>query len=183
MPGPGVGQSGHRRRHPARGAGQDAAIDLLVALNEPMTASQVEAGNVDFRDRGALPVVEASTPLAALRPAVPGKPGRNVMGQVVKPPAARMLRLQSGRNVNLEDNGRVVVAAAKGILNRPELEKFEVLDVLEIKGDVDFKVGHVNFPGLVRVMGAVLPDFRVRAHSSGGGGPGAPQPRGADRRP
>ncbi len=145
--------------------GQDATIDLLVALTESQSATPGGSGNVDFRDRGALPVVEVGTPLAALRPAVPGKPGRNVLGQVVKAPPARLLRLQSGRGVSLEDNGRVVVAAAKGILNHPETEKFEVLDILEIKGDVDFKVGHVNFPGLVRVSGAVLPDFRVRAHS------------------
>jgi uncharacterized protein (DUF342 family) len=146
-------------------AGQNASIDLLVAVAAPQTPGQGGAGNLDFRDRGSLPVVEAGTPLAALRPAVPGKPGRNVLGQLVKAPPVRLLRLHSGRGVTLEDDGRVVVASAKGILNHPEAEKFEVLDILDIKGDVDFKVGHVNFPGLVRVSGAVLPDFRVRAHS------------------
>ncbi|MFH1035853.1 MAG: FapA family protein [Pseudomonadota bacterium] len=145
--------------------GQDAAIDLLVAQTEPQSAGPGTGANVDFRDRGSLPVVEAGTPLAALRPAVPGKPGRNVLGQLVKAPPVRLLRLLSGRGVTVEDGGRVLVASAKGILNHPETEKFEVLDILEIKGDVDFKVGHVNFPGLVKVSGAVLPDFRVRAHS------------------
>lgn len=145
--------------------GQDASIDILVATNEAQAGGQAASGSVDFRDRGSLPVVEAGTPLAALRPAVPGKPGRNVLGQVVKAPPVRLLRLQAGRGVSLEDDGRVAVANVKGILNHPETEKFEVLDILIINGDVDFKVGHINFPGLVRVSGAVLPDFRVRAHS------------------
>ncbi|CAO0819684.1 hypothetical protein DFAR_1060002 [Desulfarculales bacterium] len=83
---------------------------------------------------------------------------------LVKAPPVRLLRLQSGRGVALEDNDRMVVAAAKGSRNPPETKKIAVLDILEIKEDVAFKRRPVNFPGLVRVSGAVPPDFRVRAH-------------------
>lgn len=145
--------------------GQDAKIELLVAPPPPLIKQTQGGGQVDFRDRGALPVVEQGTPLATLTPAVPGKPGRNVLGQLLQPTPPRMLRLKAGRNVTLEDEGRVAVATAQGILRNHDAEHFEVLNILEVPGDVDFKVGHINFPGLVRVHGAILPDFRVRAHS------------------
>ncbi|MFH1060495.1 MAG: flagellar assembly protein A [Pseudomonadota bacterium] len=144
---------------------QDARIEVLVALPDKRAWRQDDQGNIDFRDRGAWPTVEAGTPLAALHPPAPGKPGRNVLGQDIKPSAPRVLRLKKGRGVELQQDGRVAVATARGIINRPEEEKFEILETLEIKGDVDFNVGHVDFPGLVRVHGAVLSDFRVRAHT------------------
>jgi len=143
----------------------DARIEVLVALPDKRAWRQDQQGNIDFRDRGAWPTVEAGARLAVLHPASPGKNGRNVLGQDVRPPAPRMLRLKKGRGVELQQDGRLAVATARGIINRPEEEKLEILEVLEIKGDVDFNVGHVEFPGLVRVRGAVLPDFRVRAHT------------------
>lgn len=143
----------------------DATIEVLVALPDKRAWRQDQQGNVDFRDRGVWPTVEAGTPLAVLRPAAPGKNGRNVLGQDVRPPAPRMLRLKKGRGVELQQDGRVAVAMVRGIINRPEEERLEVLETLEIAGDVDFNVGHVDFPGMVRVRGAVLPDFRVRAHT------------------
>ncbi len=145
--------------------GRDASIQMLVSLPGGQVGRQNAQGHVDFRDRGALPVIKPGTPIATLQAAQPGKPGRNVLGKDMAAPPARLLRLQKGRGVELEQNGTVAMATLKGILNRPSEERFEVLDVLEINGDVDFNVGHVNFPGLVRVKGAVLPDFRVRAHT------------------
>lgn len=144
---------------------QDAFIEMLVALPDKRAWRQDQQGNIDFRDRGVWPTVEAGAPLAVLHPAVPGKNGRNVLGQDVRPSTPRILRLKKGHGVDIQQDGRVAVATARGIINRPEEEKLEVLETLEIKGDVDFNVGHVDFPGLVRVHGAVLSDFRVRAHT------------------
>lgn len=147
------------------GTPQDAQIEVLMGLPEQRTWKQNENGHVDFRDRGAWPVAEEGQPIAVLHPAVPGSIGRNVFGQDVVPPMPRLLRLKKGKGVDLQQDGTVVVATVRGLLNRPEEEKFEVLQVLEIKGDVDFNVGHVDFPGVVKVSGGVLPDFRVRAHT------------------
>lgn len=143
----------------------DARISVLVSLPDKRAWRQDDQGNIDFRDRGVWPTVEPGTPLAALQPPAPGKPGRNVLGQDIKPPTPRVLRLKKGRGVELQKEGRLAVSTARGIINQPEEEKFEILEILEIKGDVDFNVGHVDFPGLVRVHGAVLSDFRVRAHT------------------
>lgn len=149
----------------APGQPQDAQIEVLMGLPEQRTWRQNENGHVDFRDRGAWPVAEEGRPIAILHPATPGAPGRNVFGQDVIPPLPRMLRLKKGKGVDLQQDGTVAVATVRGLLNRPEEEKFEVLQVLEIRGDVDFNVGHVDFPGVVKVTGGVLPDFRVRAHT------------------
>ena len=152
-------------RGTAPGKPQDARIEALMGLPEQRTWRQNESGHVDFRDRGAWPVAEEGRPIAILHPAVAGEKGRNVFGQDVIPPLPRLLRLKKGKGVDLQQDGTVAVATTRGLLNRPEEEKFEVLQVLEIRGDVDFNVGHVDFPGVVKVSGGVLPDFRVRAHT------------------
>lgn len=149
----------------APGQPQDAQIEVLMGLPEQRTWKQNDSGHVDFRDRGAWPVAEEGRPIAILHPAVPGATGRNVFGMDVVPPMPRLLRLKKGKGVDLQQDGTVAVATVRGLLNRPDEEKFEVLQVLEIKGDVDFNVGHVDFPGVVKVTGGVLPDFRVRAHT------------------
>ncbi len=147
--------------------GQDAHIEVLVPIGEEERPAQRNAqqDKVDFRDRGRIPVVEKGTPMAVLTPAQPGNPGRDVRGNLVQPPAVRLLKLKKGRGIVLEQDDMVAVAAVRGMAHRPEVDTFEVQEILVIKGDVDFQVGHVDFPGVVRVAGSVLPDFRVRAHT------------------
>ncbi len=145
--------------------GVDATIEVLVPLSDMRQKAQLEEAKVDFRDRGAIPTVEKGMPIAVLHPAQPGQPGRNVMGEMIKPAEVRTLRLRKGKGVNLEEDGRVVVATARGMAVRPEVDKFEVQEILEVRGDVNFDVGHIDFPGVVKVAGTVMPDFRVKAFS------------------
>jgi uncharacterized protein (DUF342 family) len=145
--------------------GLDARIEVLVPMSDMRLKAQVDDGRVDFRDRGSIPTVEKGTPIAVLHPAEPGQPGRNVIGEVIKPQEVRVLRLRKGKGVTLEEDERMVVAAVRGMAIRPEVDKFEVQEILIIKGDVDFKVGHVDFPGVVKVDGTVMPDFKVKAFS------------------
>lgn len=145
--------------------GMDANIEVLVPLSDMRQRAQADEGRVDFRDRGSIPTVEKGTPIAVLHPAEPGQPGRNVMGELIRPPEVRVLRLRKGKGVILEEDDRMVVAAARGMAIRPEVDKFEVQEILIIKGDVDFTVGHVDFPGVVKVGGTVMPDFKVKAFS------------------
>lgn len=145
--------------------GLDARIEVLVPLSDMRQKAQADAGRVDFRDRGSIPTVEKGTPIAILHPAEPGQPGRNILGEVIKSPEVRVLRLRKGKGVTLEEDERMVVAAARGMATRPEVDRFEVQEILIIKGDVDFTVGHVDFPGVVKVGGTVMPDFKVKAFS------------------
>jgi hypothetical protein len=144
--------------------GADAEIELLVNLEAAKVGRQTQSGHIDFRDKGPLPVVEAGTPLARLRAARPGEPGVDVRGQPVEAPQVRMLRLRAGKGVELEQAETVAVAAAQGMVLRPEEDLFEVVEAYEVGGDVNFDTGHLDFPGAVKVSGAVLADFKVRCY-------------------
>lgn len=144
--------------------GTDASIEAKVELETNRVGRKIEGGHIDFRDKGPLPVVEVGTPLAVLKPAVTGQPGITVRGQQIKPPKPRMLRFRKGHGVSVEQDGLVVVAAAQGMVIRREEDHFEICEVFEVKGDVDFESGHIDFPGVVKINGAVLSDFKVRCY-------------------
>src|SRR5690606_11485656 len=42
--------------------------------------------------------------------------------------------------------------------------KINVFPVYEVNGDVDYKVGNIDFNGTVVVRGSVLPGFRIRSN-------------------
>jgi uncharacterized protein (DUF342 family) len=144
--------------------GKDASIEVKVELETNRVGRKIDGGHIDFRDKGPLPVVEAGTPLAVLSPAVMGTPGVTVQGKQIKPPKPRMLRFRKGHGVAIEQDGRVVVAAAQGMVIRRDEDHFEIREVFEVQGDVDFESGHIDFPGAVRIGGAVLSDFKVRCY-------------------
>lgn len=142
--------------------GDDARLELLVDISSMTPQVDEKTGKIDVRDRGQLPLVEAGIPLARLYPATTGKPGRDVFDKIIPPQHAQLLKLTAGRGVELRQGGLVAVSTVQGMVSRPEEDKFEVLEILEVAGDVDFNQGHIDFPGLVRIQGAVLPDFKVR---------------------
>ncbi len=144
--------------------GKDAHIALQVELAGGSVGRMNEHGHIDFKDRGPLPVVERGTPLAALSPAVPGTPGRDVHGQVLQPQEPRLLKLQKGQGVSIERDGLVAVAAVSGVATRPAEDTLEVLEVYELE-EVDYDTGHVDYPGMVRIRGSVLSGFTVRCKS------------------
>ncbi len=144
--------------------GKDASIEIKVELDTNRVGRKIEGGHIDFRDKGPLPIVEVGTPLAVLTPAVMGQPGVTVRGQQIKPPKPRMLRFRKGHGVALEQDGRVAVAAAQGMVIQREEDHFEIREIFEVKGDVDFESGHIDFPGVVRIDGAVLSDFKVHCY-------------------
>ena len=145
--------------------GLDARVEVLVDLDSHRIGRLLEDGRIDFRDKGPLPLVTPDTRLAVLHPGEQGKPGLDVRGKKINPPLPRQLKLRGGPGVRIDEEGMVAVATADGIPNQPEEGKYEVLEVLEIRGDIDFASGHVNFPGKVRVSGTVLSDFKVQAKS------------------
>lgn len=146
------------------GPGQDAVITLQVELGSPAVGRMDKSGNIDFKDKGPLPLVETGTTLATLTPARAGAPGRDVRGQPIIPPEPRHLHFQTGQGVTLEQDGTVAVAATDGVLTRRAEDLLEVVEIYEVKGNVDYEIGHVEFPGLVRVGESVLSGFVVRCH-------------------
>jgi uncharacterized protein (DUF342 family) len=72
------------------------------------------------------------------------------------------MKCKIGKNILVEDNGTRLVAAASGRLCQSSSE-ISVEEEYVVKGDVNFRVGSINFKGVVEVRGDVLDNFDVTA--------------------
>ncbi|MBN1834302.1 MAG: DUF342 domain-containing protein [Spirochaetales bacterium] len=117
---------------------------------------------MDFREITPFVIVREGEVLAKLVPERSGSEGYTVHGRALPYQTTKPLRLQAGKNTRLE--GDQVLADRDGRFQRGE-GSFWVNEVLELQGDVDYRTGHVDFPGDVLIRGEIKAGFRV--HSGG----------------
>lgn len=118
---------------------------------------------IDYREISPFILVRKGQILAKLRPRVEGKEGTNVHGQKIPKNVIKKESASNGPNTRLM--GDVIVAATDGRLveNGTELS---VAEILEVKGSVGYKTGHILFPGDVVIEGTVADGFKVYAGGS-----------------
>ncbi len=88
--------------------------------------------------------------------------GVDVYGQVVHGPEIDDKPVKPGQGMILQPDGRTCVAQTSGAIHFKE-GAISVQPLLEIKGDVNFKVGHIKFNGTVQIRGTILDNFNVSA--------------------
>jgi uncharacterized protein len=92
--------------------------------------------------------------------------GRDVFGEMLTvepdPKARSEPLLTTGEGVAFADDGRTVVAQQDGCVQW-KAGVLSVTRVLEVKGNVDYKTGNIEFNGEVAIQGDVLPGFKVKA--------------------
>ena len=139
--------------------GQNAKIELKVDPDKPPEVDENE--RVDHWNRSTLINVLAGQEIAVKHPAVPGMDGTTVIGTAVKAPVVKDVAFPAGAGLApAEGNALSLVAVADGQLVWKD-RKLVVVPELEIKGDVDFGVGSIDFTGAVRIKGAVREGFHV----------------------
>ena len=121
-----------------------------------------ENGNIDYKNRGEIPVVEPGDLIAERIPKRQGKPGVDVFGNRIEPPYVIDYLLRCGRGVKISEDGKQVFAKAKG---QPHLSRDGFISILPeyTVEHVNYKSGHVDFDGNVRVLGKIEDDFRLKA--------------------
>ncbi|RJP81686.1 MAG: DUF342 domain-containing protein [Desulfobacteraceae bacterium] len=121
-----------------------------------------EDGTIDYKDRGAIPRVNAGDLIAEKVPSQPGRDGFNVYGISipVSEPEDKDLICDSG--VELSNDGLKVFAKVEGQPNVTITGKLSVFDEFNVKGDVDYNTGNIEFDGNINVEGAVKDGFSVR---------------------
>jgi uncharacterized protein (DUF342 family) len=123
----------------------------------------VEVQRVDLRNTSSLVIVKKDEVLARLVPEQQGREGYTVYGKALAYKAGKVPRLNPGKNTRLEGD-RIVAERDGRFLHTPE--SFWVNEVLDIAGDVDYRTGHVDFPGDVYIRGEIKAGFRVHAGGS-----------------
>jgi uncharacterized protein (DUF342 family) len=144
-------------------AGNDGYIEFLVQSSGKSGPQEREDGSVDYYSILRLLNVTKGQLLAKKIPPTSGQPGTNVSGEVVVAKDGKEARFQIGKNVLLDQEKTNAYAAVDGQVSITENGKINVLSVFEVKGDVDFSVGNIDFIGNVVVNGNVHPGFTIKA--------------------
>lgn len=122
-------------------------------------------GSVDYKQLGILYNVRENDVLCTKMPATEGEPGKGVTGEEIPASFGKDLPLPLGKNTRPSEDGLHVLSAIDGYVDIIG-NLVQVMDVYQVKGDVDYKTGNINFVGNVHVLGNVLQGFEVRAEGN-----------------
>ncbi len=143
--------------------GRDGTIELLHNVNKEIKPKVLDDGRVDYRELDVAVIVKKGETIAQYIPPTIGFPGINVKGETIPSKPGRENNLFLGLNVELSPSDKnIVIAKTDGQLVEED-GKISVFPLYEVKGDLDFSVGNINFPGSVIVRRSVKPGFRIEA--------------------
>ncbi|MDR2767295.1 MAG: FapA family protein [Treponema sp.] len=122
-----------------------------------------DGGSVDYKSFSPFTIVKKGQALAKLKSRKEGRDGRDIHGVTIPHATVRPPSVSGGTNtrndgkfIYAEINGQLI--EEKGVLN--------VCDSLVIKGAVDYRTGHIEFPGDVEIEGPVSDGFKIYSGGS-----------------
>lgn len=140
--------------------GQDGHVDYLYL--EKGGAKEDKHGNVDTRSRTAFKFAATDEKILKNHPPVEGKDGITVFGDAIAYKPGNNPVPAPGKNIRVSEDGTEYFATESGMVTIAG-NVISVDKVLKTEGDVDFKVGNIDFDGAVIITGAILEGFKVRA--------------------
>ncbi|WP_319470896.1 FapA family protein [uncultured Pseudodesulfovibrio sp.] len=142
--------------------GRDGWLEYLVSTRED-TGTEDESGRLDFRDKGAYPLVEPGQIVARLHAPTSGEGGIDLYGKTIPAHGGKELRVHLGENVLVHEDKKTFEAKAKGVMVM-ERGTLSVTDCLIIPGNVDLASGNVKLEhGSVKILGSIQAGFIVTA--------------------
>lgn len=147
--------------------GEDAKIDLFFET-EKQAGKLLENGRMDYREISIVKVVKKNQLIAVKHFSRDGTEGINLKNESVlarKGEDKKLTPINNVKTVEKSDKllyysdieGRVVLVGNTGI---------SVNQLYEIKGNVDYSTGNIEFNGDVDVKGGVLQGFKVKAEGN-----------------
>jgi len=139
--------------------GEDGVLDLSVSAGDQ---DEDDSEQVDLRNVQQFLNVSNGQLIGVIITPGEGTPGKNVFGNEIPAQRGEDLKIQLGKQVRLDADERSIYSEADGRVyyNKGEIS---VEDTYTVKGDIDFKVGNVNYNGFLEVRGDVLDGFTVKA--------------------
>lgn len=96
---------------------------------------------------------------------MPGKPGKTILGEELKPKDVKNLKLSYANNIYMSDDGTELYSEVTGHASLVQGKVF-VSAVYEVPADVDNSIGDINYPGNVLVKGNVKSGFVIHANGN-----------------
>jgi hypothetical protein len=146
------------------GPGRDGMIRFVFDLEtEERRPAESENGKVDLKQVNQLKNVKRGQLIAELVEPTAGPAGQTVTGEEIPPKFGKRAHFKIGKNVVPSGDGAALYAAIDGLITLTDKSKINVFPVYEVNGDVDYRVGNIDFVGTVVIRGNVLSGFRVKA--------------------
>lgn len=142
--------------------GDDEYVALAVQPSLVVHEGDEEVTNIDMHIVQTFVNVSADDEIGRIIPAGPGTPGRNILGQPVPAQPGKAMKCKVGKNIRVAEDGALLIAAATGRFCQTDAE-ISVEEEYIVKGDVNFRIGSINFKGVVEVRGDVLDNFDITA--------------------
>ncbi|MDR1509332.1 MAG: FapA family protein [Synergistaceae bacterium] len=142
--------------------GRDARIDYKIDLN--VLKPRAVGDKVDMKELGTVINVIQGQEIAEKFPLVQGKDGMSVTGKKISAYTGKDKNLPSGKGTVISEDKLHLCAEYDGnvIIKGGSLSVNLTFDV---KGDVDYSVGNIDFIGPVMVHGSVREGFEVSSGS------------------
>ena len=148
---------GRRAEH-----GTDGYIEYLFNTDNEMAPKVLSDGRVDYYDMNIVTPVCKGDVLCRLYPPTMGADGYNVLGAVLSAKKGKPVLLPRGRNTQPNEAGDALIAVIDGRIKRNG-KNIEVIQEFEVKKNVDFSTGNIQFPGSVTVRGNVQSGFEIQS--------------------
>lgn len=143
--------------------GKDGWLELTVKTgNDGAEFTEDAKGNVDLRTFQSFTNVEAGQQIGIIHPPEFGAPGTTVQGEDLPALEGKPLKLRAGDGVELSPDGGSAIATVAGRVVF-DGNTLSIAEEFVVRGDVDLKVGNIDFNGVVEIKGDVLDDFNIRA--------------------
>jgi uncharacterized protein (DUF342 family) len=142
--------------------GKDAHIDYKIDLN--VLKPRAVGDKVDMKELGSVINVIQGQEIAEKTPAIQGHDGTSIMGKKISSYNGKDKNLPSGKGTATSEDKLHLYAESDGNVIIKD-GKLSVNAVFEVKGDVDYGVGNIDFIGPVVVHGSVREGFEVYSGS------------------
>ncbi|HEY3315701.1 MAG TPA: FapA family protein [Bacillota bacterium] len=144
--------------------GENGRIEYgLMADRQAGRPAEMEDGRVDFYNLSMVENVVTGQVLATRFPPTEGEAGQTITGEPIKAKPGRPVSILAGTNTELVENGNKVVATQNGQVVLAQNGRLSVFPIYEVKGDVDFSTGNIDFVGSVVIRGSVAAGFSVKS--------------------
>lgn len=142
--------------------GKDAKIEYMFPTSTKLQPHHNEDGTVDYKDLNTIIHVQKGDLLARLIPEDPGKSGKNVYGEEIKPRTVKTAKLEYGRNISINEARTEIYSDVTGHVMFINGKAF-VSNVYEVPADIDNSIGNIDYDGSVHVKGNVKSGFSIHA--------------------
>lgn len=147
--------------------GKDGKIVWLVRRFREGSALDSSRELADFYNLGLFENIEAGRDVARVYKPTGGTVGTDVFGKPIASKSGKAVAARFDKSMEFKpnedrDDYQTLIAAVSGYAHE-EGDKVSIRDVLNISGNLDYEMGHIDFIGGVRVGGDVQKGFHIKA--------------------